>query len=360
MSKNILISVSGLTPQVITEALFCLMVKKKICIDEVYVITTKRGRDIILGKEALFDGRKVRLKNEIQALVERHKLPSPKFEETDRFIIVAKEESLELSDVRTDKDNILFPNKVAAFIREKSAEPDCALYCLITGGRKSMSVHLANTLALFAREQDLLLHVLTKEKHEFKNFFPLTKKEAQDCELAEIPFVRLRSLLAPELKEKGVLEHSYHNIVQLAQRQLKIMSSQIKLILDMEKRELRYGSESQAFEPIEFLFYYYFVDLKLKGKDKITVSDFTGDDTRDTFIRYFEEYYPNIYVKEKKWAKNGFSKEDFRVRRSKVNSKLKSLFKDPDDYELFFIDVEKIYASSKYFLRAPKGRFLIK
>ncbi|CUU09186.1 CRISPR-associated protein, NE0113 family, partial [Candidatus Thermokryptus mobilis] len=41
--KNILISILGSTPQILTETLWCLKVQKGIDIDEIIVITTSFG-----------------------------------------------------------------------------------------------------------------------------------------------------------------------------------------------------------------------------------------------------------------------------------------------------------------------------
>ncbi|NWG28929.1 MAG: TIGR02584 family CRISPR-associated protein [Ignavibacteriaceae bacterium] len=359
-TRNILICVSGLTPQIVTETLFCLAVKEKTPFDEVYVLTTKRGREVILGRDTHTTTPKTSLKTEIENLCKKYNIKKPLFEENDNHIIVAREESIELSDIRTDKDNILFPNKVCEFIRDKSSDPDATLYCSITGGRKSMSVHIANALSIFAREQDKLLHVLTKEEHEFKGFYPMNKKEAEDLELSEIPFVRLRSLLAANLKQEKLLKLNFDEIVRHTQNQLRLLAPGNKLVLDIERRELKYFNDKISFEPMEFLFYYFFVDSKIKGMINIPVHQFLSEETKNQFIEYFEQYYPNYFIKQKRWYRKGFSKDDFRVKRSKVNSKIKELIDDADIVNYFIIDVNRKYGESTYYIRADKERFIIK
>jgi len=359
-TKNILVCVSGLTPQIVTETLFCLAVKEKITIDEIYVLTTKRGRDVILGKDKHPSTPKTPLKKEIENLCTKYKIKKPLFEENDKHIIVAKEESIELFDIRSDKDNILFPNKVCDFIRTKTSSPDTILYCSITGGRKSMSVHLANALSLFAREQDKLLHVLTKEEHEFKGFFPTTKKEANDLELSELPFVRLRSLLSADIKNENLLNYNFDEIVRFTQQQLKILSSTNKLIIDIERRELRFANDKISLEPMEFLFYYFFVDSKERGEGNISIQEFTSDKTKAKFLEYLSEFYPMRYIDEQKWNKKKFDDKYFLQRKSKINKKIEKLIDDPDIAELFKINVNRKWGESTYFIKADKERFLIK
>lgn len=360
MTKNIFICVSGLTPQVVTETLYCLSVQKKIRIDELYILTTKRGRDVITGKDKHPATPKTPLKKEIENLCKLYKIKKPAFFENDEHILVAKEESIELPDIRSDKDNILFPNKASEFLKSKTADPDTVLYCSITGGRKSMSVHMANVLSLFAREQDRLLHVLTKEENEFKGFYPVNKKEAADLELSEIPFVRLRSLLSTEMKDQKLLTSNFTDIVDYTQTQLRILSPGNKLMLDVERREIKNNNGKVSLEPLEFLFYYYFVDSKIKGLPNISVQQFLSDETKLQFIEYSNEYYPNYYVKERKWYSKGFSKEDFNQKRSKVNKKIKELIDDEEISNHFIIDVNRKYGSSTYYIKADANRFIIK
>lgn len=360
MNKNILICVSGLTPQIVTETFFCLAVKEKTSIDEIYVLTTKRGREVMLGKDKHPSTPNTPFKIEIENLCKKYKIRKPAFEENDKHIIVAKEESIELPDIRSDRDNILFPNKVCEFIRDKSADPNTILFCSITGGRKSMSVHMANALSLFARENDKLLHVLTREEHEFKAFYPISKTEIKDLELSEIPFVKLRSILAYEIKNQQLLKLNFDQIVNETQNRIKAVTDKNKLIIDIEKKELRYLYNSASFEPLEFLFYYYFIDSKLRGIDNISVYNFVSDECRLKFISFFNEYFPYYYIKEKKWCSKGFSKSDFRVKRSKVNDKLENLIDDPDIVSFFKIDVNKKYGESTYYIKASKDRFIIK
>jgi len=357
--KHLLICVSGLTPQIVTESLFCLSVKEKIRIDEIYVLTTKLGRDVLLGRDKHPSTPKTPLKEEITNLCKMYKLKKPLFEENDNHIIVAKEESIELPDIRSDRDNILFPNKICEFLRIKSSDPDNVLYCSITGGRKSMSVHLANALSIFAREDDRLIHVLTKEENEFKGFFPQTKKEINDLELADIPFVRLRPILSAELKRLDLLKSNFDDIVKFTQAQLKLLTPSNKLTLDIERRELRFGNDKIVLEPLEFLFYYLFVDLKNRGNNKLSVYNFMSDEIKNQMIDYYKEFYPNIYIEEKNWYRKGFSESDFRVKRSKVNRKISELIEDPDLANLFSINVNRKYGESTYYIEADKDRFKI-
>jgi len=361
--KNILICVSGLTPQIITESLYCLAVKEKTPIHEIYVITTARGREVILGLDKAASTPKVALKSEIESLCDKYKMQIPLFVNNSDHIIVAKEESIELSDVRSDKQNKLFPNKVAEFLRLKSQEKETVLYCVISGGRKSMSVHLAYALSLFGRENDKLLHVLTSEANEFKGFYPQNKKEAQELELSEIPFVRLRSLITSGNSSEKILNKKYSEIVDLTQKQLKKLSDRKQLFVDVENRSLYYDGNSLQLEPLEFAIYFLILEHNLTlSKNPITINNINSSEFGNRLLEFLSEKYNYYYVDEKKqssWSKIGFDPEVFRSKRTKINSKLSTIIIDADIFNDYKIESIKNYRDTAYLVKADKSKFKI-
>ncbi len=68
---------------------------------------------------------------------------------------------------------------------------------------------------LFLRVKGRLLHVLTSEENEFKGFYPLNKRKAAALQLADIPFVRLRSLLSYEIKGQNLMDLNFNEIGRL-------------------------------------------------------------------------------------------------------------------------------------------------
>ncbi len=353
--KNILICVTGLTPQIVTETFYCLAVQKKIKINELYVLTTLRGKSVILGKDSAPNTPNTRLKDELNNLCSKYKVPKPLFENNDKHIITAKEESIELSDIRTDKQNILFPNKAAEFLREKTSDPDTNIYCSISGGRKTMSVHLAAALSLFGRENDKLLHVLTSEEYEFKGFYPMNKKEDKALELSEIPFIRLRSVIGNEVN----LKNTYYEFVKQTQKQLKALTDKTQLILKAENKEGRYGLNSIQLEPIEFAFLFKFIENKLDGNEPLSVGYLADIDFANQVYEFIREKYPYHYFDERKrspWWKIGFGREAIRSKRSKINKKLSALFDDDITLNQFCIQSIRDYGNTSFFIKADKDK----
>jgi CRISPR-associated protein (TIGR02584 family) len=279
--KNILVCVSGLTPQVITETLCALTVERGIQIDELFVITTEKGRKVILGKEAIGNPANkyfVKLSDKIQEMASIYKFAFPKFSPSN--LIVATEENLNQKDIRSDKDNILFPNKLSEVISKLSEDHDTTLHCSVSGGRKTMSVFMGFALSLFGRNQDRLYHVLTTEKNEKDSsfFFPPTLKRIKEIELSEIPFVRLRGFL--DKSEKGLIKNrNYSEIVEQTQIQLENANKDF-IKIEVSSGNIYYRNRRKTFghlSPGQLNFYFGLLD-KLRRERAVPMFDIVRND----------------------------------------------------------------------------------
>lgn len=319
--KNILICVTGLTPQVVTETLYCLSVQQNKIINELFIITTSRGRNVILGIDD-----KIKLPplvNELKEMCKHYKIKMPQFEMNDKHIIVAKSQSIEISDVRNDKHNQLFPNKICEFINEKTKDKENTLFCSISGGRKSMSVDIAFAISLFGRENDKLLHVLTHEDNEFQGFYPKNKKEDKELELSELPFVRLRSLLAKQTTSKNFYKKKFTDIVSFTQTELKTLVN--RLVLSERESSFTYGEFGPVrLEPAEIKLYKYILSKKLSGNESCS-----------TFAIQSE-------------CPHKFTPGTLLQKISKINKKLKESIEDPEVLSTLEICGPDVYGPTNY------------
>lgn len=354
--NNILVSVSGLTPQVITEALYFLSVKKKIRINEIYVITTQKGKKVLQGKANIPGTMNTTLKKEISELCKHYKIVEPKFDLSGKHIIAAKEESAELPDIRTDVHNQLFPNKIAEFIKQKTAKPENVLHCLITGGRKSMSVHLAGVLSLFGREKDKLYHILTSEKFEFKGFYPKTKAEIKSLELSEIPYVRLRSLISPSLSQKELSNKTYIDFVRYTQSRLSLVYENKYLLIDLPKRSLIFNDKSVTLEPLQLGLYCLIIQKYFAEKKPVKIQELISHQFGKELNDFLKEFIPLYHESDspRNWRNKGLDDTAFRSKRSKINQKIKEFIDDLNLAENFMISSNKVYGETSYFIKAPE------
>ncbi|MBI9072351.1 MAG: TIGR02584 family CRISPR-associated protein [Melioribacteraceae bacterium] len=352
--KNILIAISGLTPQVVTEALYEIYYKYDITIDEIFIVTTQRGKEVILGNDKAKSTPSRSLKTEIERLCYLYKLTIPVFAETEEHIIIAEEESVRLNDIRTDSENRLFPNILANLIKAKTSLKDTSLHCVLSGGRKSMTAHFALVLSLFARSNDKLYHVITDEKYEFSKFFPETNDEKKALTISEIPFVRLRSLNTEELSNNAV----YTDLVDEAQERLLFLTDNKKLIINLADKTVAYGNNSVFFEPFEIVLYLKFAEqLIAKGCGysilEITENKFASE-LKQILITKYNCFFD---LKDKNhWSNSELAPEYFRSKRTKINDKLKTLFTESDSAANFIIQSQKIWGNSHYSIKTAKNK----
>lgn len=370
--KNILVAVSGLTPQVVSETLFCLSVQKKIRIDEIFVITTTEGKRNI--EKYFFKNRKsgrtegpFSLKEEINNLCKLYKIKTPVFNIKSN-VIVASEENVKMHDVRTDKDNILFPNVVTNVLKTITADDRNMLYCSLSGGRKTMSAYLGFALSLYAREGDKLFHVLASS--EFENtgrFYPLSKNK-KDLILSEVPFIKLRPVLKDKLDYKN---KTYSEIIEQSQIELERLNED-GITIDIKKHLLSFKGKTVRIPATHLAFYLFFINLKRKGVDGFDIENL--DSENNNYVKEIYEIYLKLIGKtakeyestfnetqlKKKWFKFGIEKPLFRQNRSKINDIIEELFENEEWLtKNFTIEKSGPHRKSEYTIYAPLEKFRI-
>jgi CRISPR-associated protein (TIGR02584 family) len=211
--REILVVVAGLTPQVITEALYYLTQVRDppLTIDEIYVLTTEPGWRRILDDLLPPDH------GYFYTLCSEYQLdPSTIDFDADHINVLTDAAGAPLEDIRTADDNAAVADQILALMRRLTADPATRLHCSLAGGRKTQSVLLGFALQLYGRPQDTLLHVLVDEAFEGSRefFYPTRASQlirSRDgrridahtarVDVAEIPYVRLHGKLSASRSE---------------------------------------------------------------------------------------------------------------------------------------------------------------
>jgi CRISPR-associated protein (TIGR02584 family) len=244
-SRRILLAVTGLSPQVVTETLYALAAQKTGFIPtEIHLITTREGKQRAQASLLHPDG------GQFHTLLKDYPhMGAPRFDET-RIHIIRAPDGADLADIRTPEENAAAADAITALMADLTQDANAALHVSIAGGRKTMGFYLGYAFSLFARPQDRLSHVLVSspfENHpEF--YFPPAKPRrlalpdgahidtAQaEITLAEIPVVRLRHGL-PENLQSG--EVSFNEAVAAVQRSFLPPHLEIDLV----QRKARFGA----------------------------------------------------------------------------------------------------------------------
>lgn len=235
--RRVLLAVSGMSPQVITETLYGLAVSgtPRWVPTEIHVITTRKGASKI--EETLLDPET----GAFHALCREYGLNGISFD-ARRVHIVRNVDNAELEDITTQAENEAMADQITEQVRELTSDAECALHVSLAGGRKTMSYFAGYALSLFGRAQDKLSHVLiSPQAFESNPQFYYPSKESRrisnrdgnsiDCKdavvsLADIPFVRLGDGLPKKLLSGA---GSFSEVVRKAQQALNPVRADVHL-----------------------------------------------------------------------------------------------------------------------------------
>jgi CRISPR-associated protein (TIGR02584 family) len=322
--RRILLAVTGLTPQIVTETLYALAVKGNPAWvpTEIRLITTVRGaqqaqRSLLSGDPGWF-GR----------LCADYRLPGIAFAAED-ISIIAGPDGKPLDDILDERDNAAVADFITEEVRALTADPHASLHVSIAGGRKTMGFYLGYALSLFGREQDRLSHVLVPPSFESKpEFFypappPFPPPQAGEGQgggeakaqvyLGDIPFVCLRYGL-PERVLQGRARFS--EAVAEAQKAVPLA-----LRLDPATRAISAGDKSFVLEPAQFAFYWMMAERCMAARGGLLRSD---QGVKNELLGYYGRLV-NVasrqYERTEK-AYRGFDAGNFDQAKTKLNRAL--------------------------------------
>jgi len=267
--RRILLAVTGLTPQVVTETLYALAIHRQPAFipTEIHLLTTHEGAEAarlgLLSEEPGWFHR----------LCQDYDLPAIRFD-LSHIHTLRDTQGQPLSDIRTPEDNQRAADTITEMVRHFTADPAAALHVSIAGGRKTMGYYLGYALSLFGRPQDQLSHVLVSEPFEscpdfyyptrYSRVIVLRDNRLADTRearvtLAEIPFVRLRDEISNRLLNRAA---SFGQTVAAAQRALLPP----ELVIDLPGRRLTAAGERVDLAPVDLAFYSLMARRQCQGK----------------------------------------------------------------------------------------------
>lgn len=234
--RRVLLAVSGLSPQIVTETLFALTQSQSPAWvpTEIHLLTTTEGAHrarLSLFSEDL---------GWFYRLCADYGLPPITFD-ASHIHVLQDAQGQPMDDIRSVGDNGAAADAITAKVRELTADPHSALHVSIAGGRKSMGFYVGYALSLYGRAQDRLSHVLVSEPFEstLDFFYPtpnsrvLQTREGRYADtkdakvtLAYIPFVSLRHGMTPEFLAGNA---TFQETVEVAQIALRPRELQIHL-----------------------------------------------------------------------------------------------------------------------------------
>ncbi|RMF79635.1 MAG: TIGR02584 family CRISPR-associated protein [Nitrospirae bacterium] len=316
---------TGLTPQVVTETLYCLAVAQEPpwIPTEVHLVTTAEGAE--RAEQALLS----EAEGWFHRLRRDYRLPPIRFDVGTIHVIAAPD------DLADPLANGAAADAITERVRRLTADPESALHVSIAGGRKSLAFFAGHALSLFGRPQDRLSHVLVEGAYQgHPGFFyppprscpihtgglrPLDAAEARVV-LAEIPFVRLRQGL-PEALLAG--RASYSAAVAAAQP-----APPLELRFELASLRVVAGGRGLELPPADLAFYLWFAWRRLDGLAPIRcpADGAPEEDYARAFLLAYERLrgpFADIERTRRALA-GGMSREYFLQRRSKLHRRLRT------------------------------------
>ena len=330
-ARRVLLAVSGLSPQIVTETIYALASNAEAAFvpTEVHLITTREGAqraELSLLSDDL---------GWFHKLCADYHLPGISFSRKNIHIMRDANER-GMDDIRSIEDNRAAADFITARVRDFSADPTCALHVSIAGGRKTMGFYLGYALSLYGRPQDRLSHVLVSEPFEnsIDFFYPtpysrvlqtrdgkLADTAMAEVTLAEIPFVSLRHGLPQKLLSGHA---SFGETVAAAQAAL----APPELVIDLGRRCVRAGGQAIELPPAELALLAVFARQTLGGGAALPAPSKGAPDP--AWARRFLTEYSAItgtladIESTERALKNGMDGEYFSQRKSKLERRLKS------------------------------------
>lgn len=366
-SKRIVVCVSGLSPQVITETLYALVTSSNYLPTELHVITTQIGKQRI-QHQLIEEGWYQKLTQELG-----YQLPEIT---SGNIHLIDTDDKVVVSDVMSDEETRASADDITRIIQQLTADEDSSVVVSITGGRKTMGFYLGHALSLFGRAQDRLTHVMVDSDFEHNNAFFFPTKESKaiyansndkrelDCKdakvnLVDIPFVRLRHGLPLELLEKEDI--SYSSLVKAAQKNFKepevtLLTATNELIIDNQKIQL---------QPQLFAWYHWFATERKEFFDTQNKGFICPEQDNNLGERLLESYeiiadesdHGYITAKQVFDSKGGMPGDYFVTKIANVKKHLKRLLQVRA--EPYLIARESKTKPSKYGLKIDPERIHI-
>lgn len=339
--KNILLAVTGLSPQVITETLYALHQNSR-KVDEIHVITTRSGKEKIYSE--LIGGRQ----GYFYRYLEEYGFGKNAILFGHEYVhVVTDKYGNELDDILNAHDNERLLSKCLELSFQFTGEKDTTVFFSVAGGRKTMSSCLSLAAQLYGRPRDRLYHVLVSPEFESnRNFFYPSRKSRQielhdyqgqpyfketkfaRITLIHIPFVSIRSRLSSdqlnEPKDPATLMLSL------------IKEEEAGLTVNLISRKIIFKTLELDMMPSHMALYAFFA---MRKKECAKQTEGCGD-CRDCFIEigsvldkqkqitglYKKLCGPRPTEEMSNSGINGLNPENCRSLRSKINSNISAMF----------------------------------
>lgn len=285
-TRRILVCVTGMSPQVVTETVYALAVRQTPAFvpTEIHLVSTALGAEQA-RLELTAEGN-----DQLGRLCRDYGIDRGGIRFDDSTIhVITDAHGHPVRDLLTPADNNDAADCLVRVLRQFTEDAGSAVHVSIAGGRKTMGFYAGYALSLLGRSQDRLSHVLVSEPFEAeRRFFYPTRKSAvidikgraadastAEVTLAEIPFVRLRRHVDPKLLKSS--ETGYRALVRGAEKSLDTGSLEIRFLKETTARppelQIICAGTPVHLPPMHAAVYCYFAERAAMGLPPIAYQD---------------------------------------------------------------------------------------
>ncbi len=335
--RKIFIALGGLNPQIITEGIFCLSVLKKIKFDRIIIFTTDECRSRIEKS----------LQEHLPRMEKLYSISLPKEERTEIYS-VSEEFAIE-------EGKNPFAEMVFKAVRDLTSSAGNVLYCLLSGGRKTMSVDLATAMTLFGRKDDKMYHILVDKNFELKGwFFPEELSDAKQLNLVEKPFIKLRDKFLQVLPELG-----YTETINFLQNEIDGSLNLMPLEFIVKERVVKIGGKRLELPPLQYAIYLFFASEKkfiLGGKN---FSRTNSEKLWKLYSRVSSSYGHMERVRRFGYQNGQFDFEIIQKAISNIRRKVRNMLANNPIADYYVISVKGSYGKKMYGIELPSEKIKI-
>jgi len=278
MNKTLIVS-TGDTPQILSEYLFDSIKKhKKLLFDKIIIITTLHGKKLI--DKRLIKGNILKELSKVLKLdVDKSILDSISVE------VLKDHKGNSLQDLRSNEDAYSEVYQYFNIVKSYVENEQNNITFLISGGRKSSSIGLAQAAMFYGRRGDEVVHVLVHpSKFNDENFWFPTKPKDKTHQLTvfNLPFIALGKIV----RGAGIDLSNVNNITALIQDEIDAIAPLESIGIDHNNVIIE-GSLYKLSPKASCIFRYFATNLIDKNSDNYV--------THNTMINDFDSKIANMY-----------------------------------------------------------------
>lgn len=272
--KNILLAVTGLNPQVITETLFALHQQNR-TVDAIHIITTRQGKEQINAHHlSPTDGKYY------EYLKEYDIDPATIDFGFENVHTIKDTNGMEIDDIEGEEENEWLLKKCLELTFSFTKDSNTTVFFSVAGGRKTMSSCLMLAAQLYGRPQDRVYHVLVSPEFESNREFYYPPRKSVPIELKgkngqpyvkETKYARVTLVPVPFVSIRGRLSE---NMLSEPKDPATLMLSLVReepygLTIDLHGCKLTYKNLELDMMPARLGLYAFFALQKKDCKEDV-------------------------------------------------------------------------------------------